>query len=83
MPNKQFLLLGDYNLKDSITWVVDSDGTCKASEVEGTIADSFIDFLSLTNLNQFNNVKNKNDRSLDLVLCNMDPTKLSGAVPVY
>lgn len=34
-PNSEFLLLGDYNLSDSITWNVDSDGVCSPGNIQG------------------------------------------------
>ncbi len=76
-PDQQYLLLGDYNLKNSISWTVDDDGVCRANDVNGTIADNFVDFLSLTNLNQFSSVTNKNNRTLDLVLSNIDPSNIT------
>lgn len=33
--NSEFLLLGDFNLSDSITWNVDSDGICRPQNVRG------------------------------------------------
>lgn len=34
-PNSEFLLLGDYNLSNSITWNVDSDGVCSPGSIQG------------------------------------------------
>lgn len=76
----EFLLLGDYNLSDSITWMVDSDGVCSAQNVQGPkkpMADALIDTLSLTNLNQFNSIRNNKNRTLDLVISNVYHAKLS------
>lgn len=53
-----FLLTGDYNLSDSISWHADSKGNCKPYDVNGSIANAFVDFLSITDLHQFNTVKN-------------------------
>lgn len=79
-PNSEFLLLGDYNLSESISWIVDSDGVCIANNIYGTkklMAHSLVDVLSTTGLNQFNHVKNNLNRTLDLVLSNIDHSKLS------
>lgn len=76
-PNGKFLLFGDYNLSDTITWTANSDGSCNPTHITGRIAESFIDMLSLTNLNQFNAKKNVNNRTLDLLLSNAEPNKLT------
>ncbi len=75
-PNAHYLLLGDYNLADSIEWSVDSDGCCVASECDGANADALLDMLSLTSMHQFNSVENHLKRSLDLVLSNIEPNKI-------
>lgn len=75
-PNGNFLLFGDYNLSNAIQWATELDGSCSATEVVGSIAESFVDMLSLTNLNQFNSKRNVNDRTLDLVLSNVASEKL-------
>lgn len=41
------------------------------------MAHALIDTMSLTGLNQFNYVRNVNDRTLDLVISNMDPSHMS------
>lgn len=73
-PNSNFLLCGDYNLEASITWVRrnDVDCLCKATDIKGDVAHAIVDTQSLTNLEQFNYVKNKIERVLDLVLSNYD-----------
>lgn len=77
-PNSNFLLCGDYNLSSSIEWVRrnDVDCVCVARNLEGEISHAIIDMQSLTNLEQFNYVRNVNDRSLDLVLSNIDPVNI-------
>lgn len=72
-----FLLMGDYNFADSIKWRADSNGVCKPYDVNGSIASAFVDFLAFTDLCQFNYVKNVNNRSLDLVLSNIDQSKVN------
>lgn len=74
-PNSNFLLCGDYNLNSSVAWVRrnESDAVCLAANLEGDIPNAIVDTLSVTNLQQFNYVKNLNNRSLDLVLSNLDP----------
>lgn len=79
-PNSEFLLLGDYNLSESITWIADSDGICSANNIHVTkklMAHALVDVLSTTGLSQFNHVKNNLNRTLDLVLSNIDHSKLS------
>lgn len=71
-----FLLMGDYNFADSISWRTDSNGICKPDDIKGSIASAFVDFLAITNLCKFNSVKNANNRSLDVVLSNIDTSKL-------
>lgn len=79
MPSGQFLLLGDYNLSDSVTWTASPDGICMPQNVAGTkkvFANAVIDTLSTANLCQFNQVRNNSDRTLDLVLSNLNHDKL-------
>lgn len=76
-PSGQFLLLGDYNLGDSIDWSIDSDRICYPNSINGNIAEACVELLELTNLSQFNHVKNVNDRCLDLALSNIDPARLT------
>lgn len=79
-PNDQFIMLGDYNLSESVDWVVDSDGVCKVGQISGKkklIANAVIDTMSLTSLQQYNHVKNNIGRSLDLILSNMSHNKIS------
>lgn len=73
-PNSKFVLCGDYNLEGSITWVRpnDDDCVCIPTDLEGDIAHYLVEMQSLTGLNQFNYVRNRNGRSLDLVLSNVD-----------
>lgn len=70
----QFLLLGDYNLSDSIIWTRNSDDICSVQSIQGKkklLANALVDMLSLTNLNQFNHIKNNLDSTLDLVVSNI------------
>lgn len=66
-PNSSFVLCGDYNLEQKVTWIRPnvSDNICVATGLQDEIADAIVDFQSLMNLNQFNHVKNINNRSLD------------------
>lgn len=79
-PNSDLLLLGDYNLSDSIEWEAGPGGICSARNVRGQkklIAHALLDTLSLTNLNQFSDIKNSKKRTLDLVVSNIDHSKVS------
>lgn len=52
---------------------------CSANNISGpmkTIANAVVDMQSVTNLNQFNHVKNSLQRTLDLVLSNVDHSKI-------
>lgn len=75
-PEGKFLLFGDYNLSNTISWSAEPDGSCSAENAIGPISESLVDLLSLTNLNQFNSKRNVNDRTLDLLLSNVDPDKM-------
>lgn len=70
----KFILCGDYNLHGSVTWVTSDDDkrVCVATNLEGDIANSIVEMQSLTSLNQFNCIKNSNNRSLDLVFSNVE-----------
>lgn len=74
-PDSQFLFLGDYNLSDSITLVLNSDGICIPCKKKYQ-ANAVVDMLSMTNLQQFNWVKNNLARTLDLVISNVSQNHL-------
>lgn len=79
-PSSQFLLLEDYNLSDSVSWVANCDGICEARNISGkkkAQANAVVDMLSTANLNQFNYVKNNLKRSLDLVISNINHNQLN------
>jgi len=50
----------------------DKDNVCEALNVTGPIPNALIDLLSLCNSNQFNSIRNVNNRSLDLFISNLD-----------
>ncbi len=75
--NDSFILTGDYNLNDSITWILDSDDSVhRATELRGSIACALIDLLSFCNFTQFNVTRNKINRTLDLCISNLEPQKV-------
>lgn len=79
-PSSQFLLLGDYNLSDSVSWVANSDGICEARNITGrkkAQANAVVDTLFIANLNQFNYVKNSLSRTLDLVISNISHSHIN------
>lgn len=64
------VILGDFNL-GFIDWVMDNQNKKMIpSNYSSTLGYQLIDFLSLNNLSQFNSVKNKKSRILDLALSN-------------
>lgn len=68
--NDTFLMAGDYNLADTITWSFDSAKMVhQADNVIGSIPNGLLDVLSLCNFNQFNVIRNVNDRTFWIFLC--------------
>jgi len=75
--NDSFILTGDYNLGNSITWCYDStSGEFYASDVMSPIANELLDTLSLCNLNQLNVTRNGIGRTLDLFLTTIQPNRV-------
>lgn len=73
-PNDTFIMAGDYNLADSVTWStnpINPTNICDAINVNGKIPNALVDLLSFCNLNQFNMIRNVNDRTLDLIISNI------------
>ncbi len=72
-----FILAGDYNLGASISWSYDTEsGKCEASDCNGIISSELLDTLSLCNLSQLNHVTNVNERTLDLFITNIEPSRV-------
>lgn len=72
-----FILTGDYNLGGTVSWSFDAvKKVHKASEVSGAIANGLLDLLELCSFNQFNTVRNVNDRTLDLFISNLDSKRV-------
>lgn len=69
------LIVGDFNM-GGIAWQRDGDNdTCGMTPVGYGNCELFcrlVDFLMLNDLGQYNNVKNKNNKVLDLILCNKE-----------
>lgn len=71
-PNDIFLINGDFNLPN-ISWLKENTPVLLPSVLmPDRKSILFSDFLSITDLKQFNNILNKNNRVLDLVLCNKE-----------
>lgn len=68
-PDAQFLILGDFNLA-CIEWFYHLNH-CIAINYEGRLANELLNTITLTNINQINNIKNSYNRILDLVLTNI------------
>lgn len=69
-----FVLTGDYNLADNITWCCDSlTGEYFASNIRGSVANELLDVLALCDLNQLNVIRNAIGRTLDLFITSIQP----------
>lgn len=76
-PKDTFILTGDYNLGDTVTWLFDSHAKVyKAINAKGGITSGLLDMLSFCNLKQLNVIRNNNGRTLDLIISNSDPQKV-------
>lgn len=76
------ILMGDFNL-GSIPWHSYATPDSPKTFTSGSIFSSlFIDFTSLNNLNQYNNIINNKNKILDLVLSNINISCLSISDPL-
>lgn len=75
--NDSFILTGDYNLGDSITWWHDSlTGEYGSSNIRGSIAHELSTTLALCDLNQINVIRNGIGRTLDLFITTLQPNQV-------
>lgn len=75
--NDQFILCGDYNLGDSVSWWKDStSGEYGAANVRGSIPAELLDTLAMSDLLQLNVNRNTIGRTLDLVITSVRPKDL-------
>lgn len=73
-----FVLTGDYNLADTITWWHDPvSGDYGASDLKGSIPSQLIDMLAITDMKQLNVIRNGNGRYLDLIITNIESNAVS------
>lgn len=72
-PNSKFLILGDFNLP-CIDWFFENN-KCAPLIYDGRMANELINTLECTNLNQINHTKNAYNRTLDLILTNIQNIK--------
>lgn len=78
----QNLILGDFNLS-SITWLPSSRSSdLSPSEYSGLKASSFVEFVSLSDLNQYNYLQNASSRILDLILYDSDNIVVLPSAPL-
>jgi hypothetical protein len=69
-PDDTFLILGDFNISNAC-WIQDADTTGMSIMTNGEYpATLAADFMNLSQLYQFNSVKNMNNRLLDLIFSN-------------
>lgn len=71
-PYARYIILGDFNIP-SIDWFHDGN-YCLPVRFEGRVANELVNMMITTNLRQRNPVKNNFNRTLDLILSNMDFT---------
>lgn len=70
-PQDRFIVLGDFNLKDYITWLrTGTSAELSPTNITSENIRSFVDTLNACNLNQYNSEVNCNNRILDLVFSN-------------
>lgn len=69
-PNAKFVIMGDFNMSN-ITWESVGDH-CVPLYYEGNSSGELINTLHLTSLNQLNAIKNNYNKTLDLVLSNVN-----------
>lgn len=75
--NDSFVLMGDYNLADSVTWCsVDNSNICAAKDIKTQIPHELLNLQAMCNLNQFNRVRNSINRTIDLCLSDIESNKL-------
>lgn len=63
-------------IKFKVTFDKNSGNACAAINIEGKIPSELINLMAYCNLNQFNSIKNKNSRVLDLILSNVQPNRI-------
>lgn len=68
--NAEFIIMGDFNMS-CISWELMGE-YCEAIEYEGNCANELLYMLNLTNMLQRNSIKNKYNKSLDLVISNIN-----------
>lgn len=68
-PNDYFLLTGDFNLPEA-EWVSHSSPGMILLSNNSYGTQALQDFLSFTELKQFNYIYTRNKRILDLIMCN-------------
>lgn len=73
-----FVLAGDYNLGDSVSWELDAArNVYEARDVKGGIPSCLLEMISMCELNQMNVVRNSLGRTLDLFMTNADVSRAS------
>lgn len=78
--NDRFVLFGDYNLSDSVTWHA-ADGTCdpkvnSQSNFDKRIPNELLNLNALCDFKQVNRIRNELERTIDLVLTDVDLGKI-------
>lgn len=79
---EEFLCIGDFNIPDIQWQTTPNSNVMIPSERKGRRAEYLFETLEFCGLNQFNNILNKNDRLLDLVISSVDSISVSCAVPL-
>lgn len=83
VPNNSILLLGDFNMS-SITWEIQPNiqYTSPSNHSNCILKSNLIDFFALHDLNQYNNIKNRNGKILDLILSNTTTNVSESQFPI-
>uniref|UniRef100_A0A2H1VAL0 SFRICE_006870 n=1 Tax=Spodoptera frugiperda TaxID=7108 RepID=A0A2H1VAL0_SPOFR len=71
-PLDKFIILGDFNFSNNVDWISVSTNSLELTpiNISSQHIKDFFDTATITNLSQYNNIKNANDRLLDLVFSN-------------
>lgn len=67
-PNDEFLITGDFNVAKA-KWILSQDNNMSLLTSNSEHILRITDFMSFTNLNQYNSIPNEQGRFLDLVFC--------------
>ena len=74
--NDNFILIGDFNIP-KITWEI-SDDLILPVNIDGDLSGQYlIEMMNFSNMFQYNDVRNKNGRILDLIISNLESNNIT------